>query len=146
MTSDTPKTAAAPRNLNWVLAGFIKNTPGVLSAVLTAGDGMQRAFEGLDQVEAEHLSAIASGLFSLGKQLGGLVGDPENGTVRQVVVEHDAALLFVCQAGDNTVLAVTARREADRSQIGYDIGHLIKQVNSHLATPARGDHSPHAAQ
>ncbi len=54
-----------------------------------------------------------------------------------MVAELDTALLFVSTAGSGACLAVLADTEADAAVLGYEMAMLVKQVRTHLATPAR---------
>jgi predicted regulator of Ras-like GTPase activity (Roadblock/LC7/MglB family) len=88
---------------------------------------------GVDQ--ADQLSAIASGMFSLARSAGVQFGSA--GGVRQVVAELDDTLLFVSTAGQGAVLAVAAGREADAGVLGYEMSILVKSVRPYLETPVR---------
>jgi predicted regulator of Ras-like GTPase activity (Roadblock/LC7/MglB family) len=122
-------------DLTWLLTGLVQRVPHARSALLLSSDGLKRAAHGLDPDSADHLAAIASGLFSLARSAGNRFGGSEG--VRQVVAELDDTLLFVSTAGSGAVLAVLASREADASVLGYEMSQLVKRVRPHLATPAR---------
>lgn len=94
-----------------------------------------KAAHGLEPDAADHLAALASGLYSLARSAGVRFGD--GGEVRQVVVELDTSLLFVCTAGQGAYLAVLAANEADAAVLGYEMAMLVKSVRPYLATPAR---------
>jgi predicted regulator of Ras-like GTPase activity (Roadblock/LC7/MglB family) len=134
MLSDVPPTQA--QDLTWLLSGLLQKVPLTHSALLTSADGLPRAAHGIDAVGADHLAALASGLFSLARNVGVLVGETEG--VRQVVAELDNTLLFVAAAGPGTVLAVLAGRGADAGVLGYEMAQLVKSVRPYLATPFRG--------
>ena len=125
-----------PRSLDWVLADFVRRVPHTRAAVLASSDGVLKHRHGLGADDADRLSAIATGLCSLARGVGVLAGDSE-GAVRQVVVEHDAGLLFVSAAGQRAVLAVWAGQEADPGVVGYEMAQLVKSIPEHLATPVR---------
>jgi predicted regulator of Ras-like GTPase activity (Roadblock/LC7/MglB family) len=143
MTGNTPTTSG--QALDWLLGQFVQTTSGILSAVLASGDGVLRAADGLDNAQAERLSATVSGLFSLSKGISD-AGELDTGGVRQTIIEYEHALLFVSQAAERSLLAVTARQGSDVGQIGFAIKRLITQVAPHLATPGRGTSSPESAQ
>ena len=90
--------------------------------------------------DADHLSAIASGLFSIARSAAAKFGGSDG--VRQVVAELDDTLLFVSSAGFGSVLTVLADREADAGVLGYEMVQLVKSVRPFLATPARQPGAP----
>lgn len=128
--------AGQQKNLDWLLAGLVQRVPYTRSALLLSSDGLAKAFDGFETpTEAEHLAALASGLHSLARSAG--VQFAQGADVRQVVVELDTALLFVCAAGSGACLAVLAERDADAAVLGYEMAMLVKSVRPYLATPAR---------
>lgn len=135
MTTKTPG-----QELAWLLSGLVERVPHTRSALLLSSDGLPRAGHGLANDAADHLAAIASGLFSLTRSAGERF-DGSNG-VRQVLAELDETLLFVTVAGEGAVLAVLAGRQADVSVLGYEMSQMVKSVRPYLATPARGAGAP----
>ncbi|MET9427190.1 MULTISPECIES: roadblock/LC7 domain-containing protein [unclassified Streptomyces] len=133
MASDVPTGHSS--DLDWLLTGLIQRVPHTRSAVLLSSDGLVKSVHGLDADSADHMAALASGLYSLGRSAGTRFGD--NGEVRQVVVELDNTLLFVSTAGSGTCLAVLAGRETDAAVLGYEMAMLVKSVRPYLVTPAR---------
>ncbi|MFF0448846.1 roadblock/LC7 domain-containing protein [Streptomyces sp. NPDC004609] len=133
MASDAPNGHVP--DLDWLLSGLVQRVPYTRNAVLLSSDGLVRSVHGLEADAADHMAALASGLYSLGRSAGARFGD--GGEVRQVVVELDTTLLFVSTAGSGTCLAVLAGREADASVLGYEMAMLVKSVRPYLATPAR---------
>lgn len=133
MASDVPTGHAS--DLDWLLSGLIQRVPYTLNAVLLSSDGLVKSVHGLDSDSADHMAALASGLYSLGRSAGARFGD--GGEVRQVVVELESTLLFVSTAGSGTCLAVLAGREADAAVLGYEMAMLVKSVRPYLTTPVR---------
>lgn len=123
------------RDLVWLLSGLVDRVPDTRSALLLSSDGLRKAAHGLDDDGADHLAAIASGLFSLARNAGTRFGGSEG--VRQVVCELDDSLLFVSAAGSGAVLAVVAGKTADPGVLGYEMAQMVKSVRPYLATPAR---------
>lgn len=121
--------------LGWLLEELIGRVPHARSAVLLSADGLPTAACGIDRDHADQLAAIASTLFSTARAAGSRFTGSEG--VRQVIAELDAALLFVSSAGDRSVLAVLAGREADARVVGYEMTQLVNSVQPFLATPAR---------
>jgi len=133
MVSEAPIGQTA--DLSWLLTGLVQRVPHTRSALLLSSDGLVKAAHGLETATADHLAALASGLYSLARSAGARFG--EGGDVRQVVVELDTSLLFVSTAGQGACLAVLAGREADAAVLGYEMAMLVKSVRPYLATPAR---------
>nr|WP_030763332.1 roadblock/LC7 domain-containing protein [Streptomyces sp. NRRL F-2664] len=129
------KTGSRLSDLDWLLSGLVHRVPYTRSAVLLTADGLAGCAHGLDPDSADHLAALASGLYSLGRSAGARFAD--GGDVRQVVVELDSALLFVSAAGSGTCLTVLADREADAGVLGYEMAMLVKSVRPYLAVAPR---------
>ena len=127
---------APETDLAWLLRGLLDRVPHTRSAVLLSADGLTTAVHGLSLDDADHLSAIASGLFSIARSAAVKFGTSDG--VRQVVAELDDTLLFVSSAGFGSVLTVLAGREADAGVLGYEMFQLVKSVQPFLATPLRG--------
>ena len=122
--------------LDWLLEDFVRRVPGAVSAVLASGDGLRQAAYGLDEAHRDHLPAVITGMAALARGVGEVAGDP-GGRVRQIVIEHDAALLFVQAAGPGGVLGALAEREADAGLVGHEMALLVSSLSAHLSTPAR---------
>ncbi|NGO68424.1 roadblock/LC7 domain-containing protein [Streptomyces boncukensis] len=133
MVSEAP--VGQNTDISWLLTGLVQRVPHTCSALLLSADGLVKAVHGLEADTADHMAALASGLYSLARSAGVRLG--EGGEVRQVVVELDASLLFVSTAGQGACLAVVAGREADAAVLGYEMGMLVKSVRPYLVTPAR---------
>jgi predicted regulator of Ras-like GTPase activity (Roadblock/LC7/MglB family) len=133
MASDV--TPGRESDLGWLLRGIVERVPHTRSVVLLSADGLATAAYGLGPDSADHLSAIASGLFSLARTAAVRFGGGDG--VRQVVAELDDTLLFVSSAGFGSVLTVLAGRQADVGVLGYEMSQLVKSVRPFLATPAR---------
>ncbi|MFG3259649.1 roadblock/LC7 domain-containing protein [Streptomyces sp. NPDC048172] len=122
-------------DISWLLTGLVQRVPHACSALLLSSDGLVKAVDGMEPDTADHMAALASGLYSLARSAGVRLG--EGGEVRQVVVELESTLLFVSTAGNGACLAVVAGREADAAVLGYEMGMLVKSVRPYLAIPAR---------
>ncbi|MGO4421505.1 roadblock/LC7 domain-containing protein [Streptomyces sp. MCAF7] len=133
MVSEAP--ADQQTDLSWLLSGLVQRVPHARSAVLLSSDGLVKAVHGLETDTADHLAALASGLYSLARSAGARFdGESE---ARQVVVELNRSLLFVSAAGQGAHLAVLAGREADAAVLGYEMAMLVRSVRPHLSTPPR---------
>jgi predicted regulator of Ras-like GTPase activity (Roadblock/LC7/MglB family) len=123
------------QDLAWLLKGLADEVPVIRGSVLLSSDGMMKAAHGMDRASSEHLAALASGLFSMGRSAGAKFDG--NHEVRQVVVELKASQLYISWAGFNSVLAVLATSEADPAVVGFEMARLIKAVRPFLDTAAR---------
>lgn len=133
MASDV--ASGRPQDLSWLLSGLVQRVPYTRSALLLSTDGLVKAVHGLERDEADHLAALASGIYSLARSAGKQFD--AGGNVRQVVTELSNTVLYVVTAGYGAQLAVLAGREADASVLGYEMGMMVKSVQPHLAIPAR---------
>ncbi|THV27634.1 roadblock/LC7 domain-containing protein [Glycomyces paridis] len=138
MSGDEARPQAS--DLNWLLAGLVKKVPHARSALLLSADGIKKAYSGLDPDQADQLSAIASGMFSLARSAGVQFGSSAG--VRQVVAELDDTMLFVSTAGSGAVLAVATDRDADAGLVGYEMSILVRSVRPALETPVRRTAEP----
>jgi predicted regulator of Ras-like GTPase activity (Roadblock/LC7/MglB family) len=131
---------AQESDLSWLLRSLLDRVPHSRSAVLLSADGLTTAVHGLSPDDADHLSAIASGLISIARSAAAKFGGSDG--VRQVVAELDDTLLFVSSAGFGSVLTVLADREADAGVLGYEMFQLVKSVRPFLGTTVRGAPAP----
>jgi predicted regulator of Ras-like GTPase activity (Roadblock/LC7/MglB family) len=133
MASDM--ASSRPQNLSWLLSGLMQRVPHTRSALLLSADGLVKAAHGLERDQADHLAALASGIYSLARSAGKRFDS--DGNVRQVVTELSTTVLYVVSAGYGAQLAVLAGREADASVLGYEMAMMVKSVQPHLAIPPR---------
>jgi predicted regulator of Ras-like GTPase activity (Roadblock/LC7/MglB family) len=134
----------------WLLQGLVERNARIRSAALVTSDGLVQAVHGLDDTDtADVLAATVSGLYSLARGAAARIDsgpDPhQDGGVRQMIVELNHTLLFVCAAGDRAHLAVVADRDADPAMVGYEAARLVRRVRAHLAAPARATAAPGTA-
>jgi predicted regulator of Ras-like GTPase activity (Roadblock/LC7/MglB family) len=126
---------APESDLSWLLRSLLDRVPHARGAVLLSADGLTTAVQGLSPDDADHLSAIASGLFSMARSAAAKFGGSDG--VRQVVAELDDTLLFVSSAGFGSALTVLADREADAGVLGYEMFQLVKSASPLLGITAR---------
>ncbi|MGP4003214.1 roadblock/LC7 domain-containing protein [Streptomyces sp. 8N706] len=122
-------------DLSWLLNGLVQRVPHTRSGLLLSSDGLVMASDGLDKDAADHMAALASGLYSLARSAGKRFDD--GGEVRQIVTELNTSMLFVSAAGQGALLAVLAGREADVSVLGYEMAMMVKSVRPHLGAAPR---------
>ncbi|MCW3841966.1 roadblock/LC7 domain-containing protein [Micromonospora yasonensis] len=122
-------------DLDWLLDDLVKRVPAARQAVVLSADGLLLgASAELNQDDAEHLCALASGFSSLAK---GATRHVNGGAVRQTVVEMESAYLFVTAAGQGACLAVVSDADADIGLVAYEMAMLVIRVGENLSAPAR---------
>src|ERR1700753_672099 len=128
-------TTSATGDLDWLLAHLTQTVETTRQAVISSADGLVMGLSpGLAREDAEHLAALAAGVQSLARGAGQRF---RGGNVRQTIIEMDAALLFITNAGQSTCLAVLAAPEADAGQVAYEMTVLVKRLGQHLGTDLR---------
>ena len=121
--------------LDWLLANLSATCAGVRCAVVLSPDGMPLGRSpALSEQDAQHLSALAAGVQSLGY---GASQKLDFGEVSQTIVQMTAALLFIQPAGQGTCLALLADDGADAGQIAYEMTVLVKRVGQHMIAHPR---------
>ncbi|HYY82316.1 MAG TPA: roadblock/LC7 domain-containing protein [Actinomycetes bacterium] len=119
--------------LDWLLADFVRGTPGVRHALVVSVDGLRlAASERVDTRLADRLSAATSGLVSLARGTARLL---EAEPVTQTIVEMGGGFLFVTSIGEGSTLAVVTDRHCDMGMVGYEMTMLAARVG-HALTPA----------
>jgi len=125
----------AARSLGWLLDDLVQRVPSARQAVVLSVDGLlMGASQGVSQADAEHMSAIAAGFQSLARGAGRHF---QAGSVRQTIVEMEAAFLFITSAAAGTCLAVLSEADSDIGLIAYEMALLIERIGHTLATPPR---------
>src|SRR5690242_1982827 len=105
--------------LDWMLAEFARDVPGVDLAVLVSSDGLRLATSpGVSDGLGDQLAAAASGLISLARGTARLLQD---GPVCRTILEMDRGYLFTTAIDRGATLAVHAARGCDIGLIGYEM-------------------------
>lgn len=126
---------ALSTTLDWLLDDLAQRVPRVRHVLLLSSDGLVTSVSrGLRRSSAEHLAAVASGLYSLAKGVGEHF---QCGGVRQTMIEFDEGMLFVTAAGDGSCLCVMTGADADVGQVGYEMTLLVSKVGEHMGLAAR---------
>ena len=113
-------------SLNWLLDDMLQRVPTARQAIVLSTDGLLISRStNVAQEDAEHLSALASGLQSLARGAGRHV---DGGAVRQTLVEMENSFLVVTAGGSGTCLAVLADAAADLGQLVYEMNLLVRRV------------------
>lgn len=116
--------------VNWLLAGFVNETPGVEHAVAVSSDGLLIALSSsLDRDRADRLAAVITGMRALAHGAG---RELDRGDLLQVLVEYAGAYLFVSSISDGSTMGVVASRECDLGLVGYETARLVERVGGQL--------------
>ena len=121
--------------LGWLLDDLVSRVPEIEKGLVLTRDGLSLgASATLGREDAERLAAIAAAFHGLAR---GAVRQLGADQARQVIVEMDAAFLFITAASEGSCLAVVSSARADVGLIAYEMAMLIKRVNDHLAVRPR---------
>jgi predicted regulator of Ras-like GTPase activity (Roadblock/LC7/MglB family) len=119
--------------LDWLLAEFCRDVPGVIHGVVVSGDGLRLATSpDVGVALGDQLAAAASGLVSLARGTAHLL---DAGPVAQTILEMAGGYLFVSSVSQGATLAVFTRRQCDIGMVGYEMTMLASRVG-HALTPA----------
>ena len=122
-------------SLNWLLDDILHRVPSARQAIVLSADGLLISrSSNVPQDDAEHLSAVSSGLQSLARGAGRHVN---GGAVRQTLVEMENSYLVVTSGSAGNCLAVLADADADLGQLVYEMNLLIRRVGRTLGTKPR---------
>jgi predicted regulator of Ras-like GTPase activity (Roadblock/LC7/MglB family) len=136
-------------NLQWLLANFVEEVPGVRLVAVVSSDGLLllTSQPELRAVEAQFgpsrpndarmdMAAVVSGLASLTVGAAKLM---DGGRVRQTSVAMEDGMLFVTSISDGSLLGVHATADCDLSVIAYHMALFVGRAG-HVLTPAiRGE-------
>ena len=124
--------------LDWLLAEFVRDVPGVVHGVVVSGDGLRLATSpDVGVALGDQLAAAASGLVSLARGTAVLL---DAGPVTQTILEMAGGYLFVSSVSQGATLAVFARRQCDIGMVGYEMTLLVARVGQLLSPAARGNY------
>jgi uncharacterized protein len=125
--------------LDWLIAKFAREVPGVAHALLVSVDGLPiAASEHLPRERADQLAAVTSGLASLASGAAQLF---DGGQVLQSVVEMQNGYLLLMRVGDGSHLATLAALSCDIGQIGYEMAILVERVGGVVQSAPRSSPS-----
>lgn len=132
--------STAPHDLSWLMQDLVDRVDDVQHAVVLSADGLRLASShGIGRDDAEHLSAVASGMQSLARSVGKRF---PVGVIQQTVIQYDKGFVFVMAAGHGACLTVLAAPDADAGLVAYEMAMLITRAEEHLAAQPR----PHVYQ
>jgi len=117
-------------NVNWLMANFVRSTPGVEQAVAVSSDGLLIALSSqLERASADKMAAIITGIRALSH---GAANELAKGQVMQVLVEMANAYLFVSAISGGSTLGVVTTRDCDLGLVGFEITLLVERVGAQL--------------
>jgi len=118
--------------LDWMLAEFARDTPGVDLAIVLSADGLRLATSpGVSEDLGDQLAAAAAGLASLARGAARLLND---GRLTQSILEMEGGYLFVSAVDQGATLIVHATRGCDMGLVAYEMTTLIARAG-HALTP-----------
>lgn len=121
--------------LNWLLDGLLDRVSETLHVIVLSQDGLLLArSRDVGKDDADHLSALASGLHSLSM---GAARRFQGGKVRQTVIEMENVLLLITAGGDGSRLALLASDKVDAGMAAYEMAKVVQQVGAHLSAAPR---------
>ncbi|WP_330457457.1 roadblock/LC7 domain-containing protein [Streptomyces sp. NBC_00820] len=124
-------------DMEWLLSNLVAAVPQTIGAVVTSSDGIPKHFHGVDQDDADAVSAVASGVFSLCRGVSRFFPKDPKAPAVQTILETSVGLMFAARVGDNSVLAVLAEQGVDVGVVGYQMRMLANRAAPILGTPAR---------
>jgi predicted regulator of Ras-like GTPase activity (Roadblock/LC7/MglB family) len=136
MESGTLSVAGSQKqDLSWLITDFTDRVTDVAHALVVSPDGVPVAVsEGIGPAQARQLSAITSGLVSLGTAAARVC---QCGSVTQTRVAMGQGTLVIMSISDGSSLATLATTEADLDLIAYQMTMLVEAAGAVLAPGVR---------
>lgn len=125
-----------PREFGWLVDNFATSTPGVSHAVIVSSDGLLLYASGSMSADiADPLSAMTSGMISLGHSIADLVG--QDGC-DQIMLKFPAGHFLFMAIGDLAGLAVLVSDGSNLGMVAHRMAQLVESVG-HVLTPQMRD-------
>jgi predicted regulator of Ras-like GTPase activity (Roadblock/LC7/MglB family) len=125
-----------PREFDYLVNRFATSTPGVVHALIVSSDGLPLIVSGdMPTDVADPLSAMISGLISLGRNIAGNVGEDR---CEQIMLKFPAGHFLFMGIGDLAGLAVLVREGANLGVVAHAMTRLVEGVG-HVLTPQMRD-------
>ena len=151
-TTDLSHDAA---NLQWLLANFVEEVPGVRMVAVVSSDGLLLLTSKPEPAPLEpesgasrpadarmDMAAVVSGVASLTVGAAKLM---DGGGVRQTTVAMEDGMLFVMSISDGSLLGVHATADCDMSVIAYHMARFVGRAG-HVLTPSLRSELRHAME
>jgi uncharacterized protein len=143
MLDEGPAQPRNPQEFDWLINNFVQTTPGVTHALIVSSDGLALiASTGLSADTADPLSAMTSGLISLGNSIAGRVGDDGCGQILLRLTHGHYVFMRVSDLAD---LAVLVDAEANLGVVASRMAQLVGSVGHVLTPQLRDDLRRHIA-
>jgi uncharacterized protein len=134
--NSTTHTARTPQDFGWLVEDFAKATPGVTHALVVSADGLPLvAYGAIPGDVADALSAMTSGLLSLGSNIAQLLD--ESGC-EQIMLKFPAGHFLFMGIGNLAGLAVLVQEGANLGVVAHRMSQLVDSVG-HVLTPQLRD-------
>ncbi len=136
MTNSARAQPSSPGEFGWLVENFASSTPGVAHALIVSSDGLLLFASGSMSADmADPLSAMTSGMISLGHSIASLVG--EDGC-DQIMLKFPAGHFLFMAIGDLAGLAVLVHEGSNLGMIAHRMAQLVESVG-HVLTPQMRD-------
>lgn len=143
VTGDSFTQPHNPQEFGWLINNFVDSTPGVTHALIVSSDGLALiASEGMTADLADPLSAMTSGLISLGNSIAGQVGE---GNCGQILLRLTHGHYVFMRVSDLADLAVLVQAGANLGVVAGRMAQLVGSVGHVLTPQLRDDLRRHAA-
>ncbi|RFU38273.1 roadblock/LC7 domain-containing protein [Actinomadura logoneensis] len=121
------EAAMTAEQVRRLLDGLVAQAgPESRGAVVLSTDGLVvAASSGMTQEDAEHLSALVSGVQGLAR---GACRRFSGGELMQSVIELDSLLVFIVPAGPHAYLAALSPADADAGTVAYALAELAERL------------------
>lgn len=131
-TGGVPSQPRSPTDFGWLINNFATSTPGVTHALIVSSDGLPLIVsKGVPADVADPLSAMTSGVISLGNSIANQVG--ENGC-EQIMLKFPSGHFLFMGIGSLAGLAVLLNEGANLGATAYKMAQLVESVG-HVLTP-----------
>ncbi|GAA1674040.1 roadblock/LC7 domain-containing protein [Fodinicola feengrottensis] len=125
-----------PREFAWLLTNFASSTAGVSHALLVSSDGLPLIAAGrMSRDVADPLSAMTSGMLSLGNNIATLIGQHN---CDQIMLKFPAGHFLFMNISTLAGLAVLTEEGANLSVVAFQMTQLVDSVG-HVLTPQLRD-------
>ena len=126
----------SPGEFGWLINNFASSTPGVAHAVIVSSDGLLLFASGsMSSDIADPLSAMTSGIISLGHSVANLFG--EDGC-DQIMLRFPKGHFLFTAISDLAGLGVLVREGSNLGVIAHRMAQLVESVG-HVLTPQMRD-------
>lgn len=128
---ESPAEPMAAADMGWLVDRFVRETPGVLHAVVVSIDGLLVVMDqSCDRAVADQLAAVVAGLNQMSAGAGEVFGA---GALQQQLVQYSAGYILLRSLARGSVIAAVAERRCDMAQVGHELAAMGRQVGEALS-------------